>query len=310
MRSEEILNVLYSTFDKTRLDPILVSFKSNEMLYDFYHKRIFEIITETLHNSQEITIQRLEEENRKVNDLNNELKHKINQIQTCYNTLSNENKSTVNAISQIEMEIKEKDETNHNMSLTITQLQTQNEMLQNQIEELQIENKNNMDKVNELINILNIKEHELKDKNEQLTFFKENLQLIKSKQDELTNSLNGMIQQNFELKTELDNKNNDLNELVSKIETLKLEFQTKSEEMNKEVEKLKNENDNVLKVKIQALKSKLREKIAIINKLTTQDNSHNNNKEEGSNNNNKNNNLHLGNNLQYQMTTAGNLLYE
>ena len=142
-----------------------------------------------------------------------------------------------------------------------------------------------------------------------MTFFKENLQLIKSKQDELTNSLNGMIQQNFELKTELDAKNNDLNELVNKIETLKLEFQTKSEEMNKEVEKLRNENENVLKVKIQALKSKLREKIAIINKLTTQDNStNNNNNKEGSNNN--NNNIHLGNNLQYQMTTAGNLLYE
>ena len=88
----------------------------------------------------------------------------------------------------------------------------------------------------------------------------------------MSESLEGMIQQNYELKTELDNKNNDLNELVNKIESLKLDFQAKGEEINKEVERLRNENENVLKVKIQALKNKLREKIAIINKMNEEHN--------------------------------------
>ena len=65
----------------------------------------------------------------------------------------------------------------------------------------------------------------------------------------------------------------------------------------------------MLKVKIQALKNKLREKIAIINKLTSSSSSaiHDNDNDDD-------NDMHysdsLGRNLQYQMTTAGNLLYD
>ena len=88
----------------------------------------------------------------------------------------------------------------------------------------------------------------------------------------MTKSLEGMIQQNYDLKNELDTKNNDLNELVKKIESLKLDFQAKGEEINKEVQRLRDENENILKVKIQALKNKLREKIAIINKLNEEHN--------------------------------------
>ena len=244
MRSEEILSCLYSSFDKARLDPILLSFKSSELLYDFYHKRIFEMISETLANSQEQAIVHLEEENRKLACMNSELQDKMTQMQASYSALSSENKSTVNAINHIEQKMKDKDEANQHLALTVTQLETQNEMLQNQIEELQIENKNSLDKINELINVLNAKERELVNKNEQINFFKENLQIIKAKQGELTGSLNGMIEQNFELKSELELKNNDLGELVSKIEELKLEFQQKSNEINKEVELLRNENEN------------------------------------------------------------------
>ena len=312
MRSEQILSTLYSTFDKVRLDPILTSFKSNELLYDYYHKRIFEIISDTLSNSQEQAIVDLEHENTKLTRLNAELTDKISQIQASYSTLSNENKSTVNAINHIEQEMKEREEANQNLALTVTQLETQNEMLQSQIEELQNENKSNLDKINELINILNTKEHELISKNEQISFFKENLQMIKTKQNELTCSLNGMIEQNYELKNELDVKNNDLSELVNKIEELKLEFQHKRNEIHKEVEMLRNENENVLKVKIQALKHKLREKIAIINKLssTIHDNANDHNNNNSDNNDSRNHSSSLGRNLQYQMTTAGNLLYD
>ena len=299
MHSEEILSTLYSTFDKTRLDPILTTFKSNELLYDFYHTRIFEIITETLSNAQSQAISALSHENTELTRLNSDLQQKLQQLQSNYTTLSNENKTAATAINHIEQQIKSKDETNQSLSLTVTQLETQNAMLHAQIEELKNENKNNLDKINELISVLNAKE-------KQINFFKQNLQQIKTKQHELTCSLNEMIEQNYELKNELDIKNNDLSELVNKIEELKLEFQKKRNNINKEVDMLRNENENVLKVKIQALKNKLREKIAIINKLTSSSSSaiHDND----------DNDMHysdsLGRNLQYQMTTAGNLLYD
>ena len=292
MQSEEILSTLYSTFDKTRLDPILTAFKSNELLYDFYHTRIFEIITETLSNSQSQAISSLSHENTELTRLNTSLQQQLQHLKSTYTTLSNETKT--------------KDETTQSLSLTVTQLETQNAMLLAQIEELQTENKNNLNKINELINVLNAKENELNNKNEQINFFKQNLQLIKTKQHELTNSLNGMIEQNYELKNELEVKNNDLSELVNKIEELKLEFQKKRSDINKEVEMLRNENENVLKVKIKALKNKLREKIAIINKLTssTMDVG------DGDDNDDMHYSDSLGRNLQYQMTTAGNLLYD
>ena len=178
MHSEEILSTLYSTFDKTRLDPILTTFKSNELLYDFYHTRIFEIITETLSNAQSQAISALSHENTELTRLNSDLQHKLQQLQSNYTTLSNENKTAATAINHIEQQIKSKDETNQSLSLTVTQLETQNAMLHAQIEELQNENKNNLDKINELISVLNAKENELNNKNEQINFFKQNLQQI------------------------------------------------------------------------------------------------------------------------------------
>lgn len=38
-----ILDGLYSLIDKTKFDPILETFKNNELLKEFYMKRIFEI---------------------------------------------------------------------------------------------------------------------------------------------------------------------------------------------------------------------------------------------------------------------------
>jgi hypothetical protein len=43
-RSFIILDLLYENIDKARLDPILDVFKNNELLKEFYMKRILEII--------------------------------------------------------------------------------------------------------------------------------------------------------------------------------------------------------------------------------------------------------------------------
>lgn len=272
MRCESILSEIYNTFDKSKLDPILLTFKSSEMLHEFYHKRIFELITASLQNEQEKTIQALLAENKQLSSINSELKQKIGQIQTCYQSLKKENSETLTNIATIENEIKLKNDENEKLNLLISQLQNQNEGFQHQVLQLQNENSKLTDKLNELANITILKDNEIKDKNEQINYFKENITHIKEKQNEMTKSLEGMIQQNYDLKNELDTKNNDLNELVKKIESLKLDFQAKGEEINKEVQRLRDENENILKVKIQALKNKLREKIAIINKLNEEHN--------------------------------------
>jgi hypothetical protein len=43
-RIHSIIDGLYSLFDKTKLDPILETFKLYEMLKEFYMKRLFELM--------------------------------------------------------------------------------------------------------------------------------------------------------------------------------------------------------------------------------------------------------------------------
>ena len=61
---------------------------------------------------------------------------------------------------------------------------------------------------------------------------------------------------------------NDNKQFLSQIEKLKLDYDSNIQNLNKKILELKNENENILKVKIIALRNKLREKINIINKLT------------------------------------------
>jgi len=43
-RTTSIIEGLYNMFDRSKLDPILETFKSNEMLKEFYMKRIYELM--------------------------------------------------------------------------------------------------------------------------------------------------------------------------------------------------------------------------------------------------------------------------
>ena len=48
-RTISIIEDLYNMFDRCKLDPILETFKSNEMLKEFYMKRIFELMKVKIH---------------------------------------------------------------------------------------------------------------------------------------------------------------------------------------------------------------------------------------------------------------------
>jgi len=102
-------------------------------------------------------------------------------------------------------------------------------------------------------------------KNQQIIFFQNNIENIKIKQEEMKNYLNQAMDQNSKL-------TNDNNNLLKKMEELKADYTNNMEKMNIKYNELQKEKETVLKVKIQALKNKLREKISIINKLTNNSN--------------------------------------
>ena len=234
--AKEILKIIYLVFEKEKLDPILSVFKSDSILYEFYHKRIFEIITEKLGNEQEKKISFLESENVKLKNTIQILNDKLNQADFISSDISNEKNKLIQTLNSLNEEIKIKNEENNKL---ISQLQ---EITQ-----------------------------DLNNKNEQINFFKENLNGIKIKQEEMNSSLNNVLIENVELKKEIKNKNIENEELKNQIENIKKDYENKNNELEQQFNKLKNESENVLKIKIQALRNKLREKIEIINKMKEKD---------------------------------------
>ena len=102
---------------------------------------------------------------------------------------------------------------------------------------------------------------EINAKNQEIIYYQNNVENIKIKQDEMKNYLNDVVEQNIKLA-------NDNKQFLAQIEKLKLDYDSNIQNLNKKILELKNENENILKVKIIALRNKLREKINIINKLT------------------------------------------
>ncbi len=226
-KAKYILSIINNIISNLHLDPILCSMKKEPMLYEFYKKRILEIISEKLTGDQEKLIDKLQKEN---NQLNNELILMGNKLKD-FNKYSNEEKEKIiQNIKNLEKELEIKTE--------------QNTKLFEQIESMTAE-----------INM----------KNQQIIFFQNNIENIKIKQDEMKNYLNQVMEQN----SKLTNENNNL---IKKIEQLKVDYQNNMQNLNNKYNELQKENETVLKVKIQALRNKLREKVNIINKLTNNSN--------------------------------------
>ena len=85
----ELLNGIYNSFDKAKLDPFLRVFQNDPMLYQYYHKRLFEIIKECMEN----------EKGKQINILMNEnilLKEQINELNSKINYTISENQKEIN----------------------------------------------------------------------------------------------------------------------------------------------------------------------------------------------------------------------
>ena len=226
-KSKYIISLINKTISNLNLDPILCSMKKEPMLYEFYKSRILEIISEKLTADQERHIDKLQNQNIQLNQELSIMKNKFNEL----NRYSNEEKEKIiQNIKNLEKELEIKTE--------------QNTKLFEQIESMTTE-----------INL----------KNQQIIFFQNNIENIKTKQEEMKNYLNQVMEQNSKL-------TNDNKDLVKKIEELKVDYQNNMQNLNNKFNELQKENETVLKVKIQALRNKLREKVNIINKLTNNSN--------------------------------------
>ena len=226
-KSKYIISLINKTISNLHLDPILCSMQNEPMLHEFYKSRILEIISEKLTNEQEKQIDKLQKQNTQLNHELSVMSNKFSEL----NKYSNEEKEKIiQNIKNLEKELEIKTE--------------QNTKLFEQIESLTAE-----------INL----------KNQQIIFFQNNIENIKTKQEEMKNYLNQVMEQNSKL-------TNDNKDLVKKIEELKIDYQNNMENLNNKYNELQKENETVLKVKILALRNKLREKVNIINKLTNNSN--------------------------------------
>jgi predicted nucleic acid-binding Zn-ribbon protein len=111
-------------------------------------------------------------------------------------------------------------------------------------------------------------------KDMEIASFKEHFDTMKKRQLEIGNVLELFEQENINLKQLLNEKKLYIEDLTTRIENLKLEFQDKIMMIEKDYDQtrlknheLQNKIDNILKIKIRALKSKLKEKIEIITEL-------------------------------------------
>lgn len=157
---------------------------------------------------------------------------------------------------KFEKEYKSFKDINYNMA-------EENELLKTKIKILEEE----LEKQEGVFDYCKKLEEESKIKEDHLDFFKENFNKMKSRHDEISIIVDNTIRENEYLKKEIGDRNLSIEELISKIESLKIEYQVKEEDfrrLQEENAKLQNSIDNVLKVKIKALKNKLKEKVEIL----------------------------------------------
>ena len=90
---DNIIQQINSSFNQINIDPILITFKSNEILHQFYHKRILEIIEENL----KIFFENIEK--NQINNITNEvinLKENLNNSTIKLNELTKINNELIN----------------------------------------------------------------------------------------------------------------------------------------------------------------------------------------------------------------------
>jgi len=120
---------------------------------------------------------------------------------------------------------------------------------------------------------LNLKDFEDQNqiKNDELQILKSNFNLIKCKQEMLMEKVDKVKSQNLNLVEENEEKQKLIESLTENIEQLKIEKMKSNQIHEEEIktlkecnEKMKDEIQNVLRIKIEALKNKLKEKVDLL----------------------------------------------
>lgn len=277
-RNLAMINNLYELIDKTKFDPILDVFKSNEMLQEFYMNRIIEIINSHFNNEKERQITKLEDEMTKLTQTfqqieknSTEMTHALNEQKRINGSLNEQLQVKGNHIEKLNLEnlnLNEKYNSLHDSYHTLKDMNEnilkENEILRSKINLLDIELiKTNERSVNlEEYSRKLIEEHKVKDS--KLEDFRQNFEMIKEKQNEIDHTMELLMRENDQLKTSIEDKNNLNDDLITKLSELHKECQAKMAELSQvkeENSKMQTEIEKVLKVKIKALKLKLQEKV-------------------------------------------------
>jgi len=182
--------------------------------------------------------------------------------------LTTENEIKIEKLSQLEKKIFEMNEDKNNLDLCYEEINEENKSLREKINFLENEIKTSHTNNEEILNYVKNLEEQLDTKEYQLKFFKDNFNLMKTKHEEITDVINNLMKENSNLKINLDEKSLFTEDVMRNSEKFRIEY-TKIEEELKLVmdlnEDLKSKIENVYKIKIKALKFKLKEKVQLIN---------------------------------------------
>jgi hypothetical protein len=301
-RTCELITSIYNVLDKSKFDPILQCFQNNEMLREFYMKRIFEVLSERINSEKEEYIEKLIIETEVVRGNLDKLLRDNETIQNKFEQSKiNENKISCK-LNEIVSLLKEKDEIINNLNFEINHITEEAHRLNDKLNIISNENQN-LKSLNEKIlesnNLLANKIKILKDeiierdskqfeensylmkvdeqnklKEKEIELIRDNFEKMRIKHEEISQNINTMVEENTILSKTIQDKNKLLEEVVSKYEYAKSEHDAKVSQLENdlklEMEKsaqLQNQIDTIHKVKTRALKMKLKEKLIILEKI-------------------------------------------
>lgn len=284
-----ILNEIYQLIDKTKLNPILETFKNNEMLKEFYMKRVFEILKEYIDNEKEKYIESLLFELNNLQSINENLKQSLeneseqkNSFMKKFETESKQNQVLLNKVSILAQELNMINERHsflqtdfQNFRLLNDKILDENDLLKTKIKILDDTIVMRQNENNEIYSYYRQIDIEKQNKEEEVQIFKENFEAMKQKQMNIENMMDNLAKENIMLKNSFREKNEFVDELLNKIDDLKQEHSNKTKDYEVEIISLNQRNldlqnqiDNVLKIKIKALKNKLREKLSLLSRFS------------------------------------------
>ena len=211
---------------------------------------------------------KLEQEKIKLEENILKLENEINSKDISIKTFTTESEINKEKLSELNQKLLEINEDKKILDLNYQEIIEENQSMRQKINLLENEINISHSKKEEILNYVKRLEEEMDSKEFHLNFFKENFNLMKIKHDEITDVINNLIKENTNLKNILEEKSSLTEDVIRNSEKYRIDYFKKEEELKiimDSNEALKSKIENVYKIKIKALKFKLKEKLHLIN---------------------------------------------